>query len=331
MTLMGLELPSNIEFTQEDDKHIRMHIEKPMENMQNDSAAFEAWALCLKAKMNCNIILSYQEYNCWDKSFYKLCCKQTHYMRFLYRLWKFSELMSEWFKIDVKCIADVEQFKRMFLELKANRQYINNTPINESETSKSNEHRDEHFVEKAFITAVGKEKLNQLLAEEKESKLKIINNQLPNGLFKGKLVGDIKELNRIFPTGFIDLWGISEKDDLCIFELKIDSNNHVGIISQLFFYANYCKDVFYDKVYNDRIQSYKRGYKELHNTVKSGIVSIKAYFLAPGYHKEINVNRNRIEEILNQKKDITKIEYKFLDYDYESIKEIVDTSVKIKL
>lgn len=70
-----------------------------------------------------------------------------------------------------------------------------------------------------------------------------IYRQLSTGLFKKKK----SEETRIFTGGksAIDLW--TEQDNtIFIFELKA-RNNKVGMITELFFYANYVYDMFCDK------------------------------------------------------------------------------------
>lgn len=70
-------------------------------------------------------------------------------MRFLYRIWKFSEQM-QWCKIADKIIESVNGFKANFEALKTNHGIINNVSSTEAELSSSTKHKDEHYMENAF-------------------------------------------------------------------------------------------------------------------------------------------------------------------------------------
>lgn len=324
--LWGIDIPSGIDFYIDNDKkNLKIHINYPEANMQKDEAAFEAWALIFYAKEKCNVTLSFKPAN-WDGTFANLCVEQTHYIRFLYRLWKFSEQQKQWFHIDEENKDMIKQFIDIFIKLKENKGMINNIPKTEAKLSSAAERKLEHYVENAFVRDgldILKNKVN------KWTNIDTVYNQLPNGLFQGKDDKDITEGNRIFPTGFFDLWGISKDKELCIFELKAfdetDKNNaknkKVGIISELFFYANYSKDIFYDKNFHEESVEF-RGYDHLVKASKDGIKGIMAFFLAPEYHSRIADYMIEIEKFLNENKN--EIEYRFLKYNYAEIKPYVE-------
>lgn len=87
----------------------------------------------------------------------------------------------------------------------------------------------------------------------------------------------------------IDLWNITD-ETLNIFELKAvtdtNSNYKVGIITELFMYMEYCRDMFlkdsrFNPRYMDADSTVGRGYEKLVNT---DIESIIGYFLSNKYH-----------------------------------------------
>jgi len=322
--LWGVNIPKEIDFYIFEEKNkLKIHIKYPTRNMQKDEVAFEAWALIFHAKKECEVIISFNPIN-WDGTFLNLCNEQTHYMRFLYRVWKFDNQM-KWFDTDENNKAVVDEFMNKFNQLKETKELINNIPDKEAVLSESEQRKAEHYVENAFVQN-GKELLNNKLNDG--TTLINLYNQLPNGLFIGKSDSDIKEINRIFPTGFFDLWGISESNDLCIFELKAFrpedafKNKKVGIISELYFYANYGKDIFYDRNFCNKKVPY-RGYSELAEASNTEIRKIKVFFLAPAYHSRIQELRKAIEQCLNANHD-SPIKYKFLDYHNDEIKPLVD-------
>lgn len=323
--MCGIDVPQGIDFYTKDEKKMKININYPQTNMQDDKAAFEAWALIFHTSNKYEVTLSFKEIN-WDGTIVKLSEGQPNYMRFLYRVWKFNEQMI-WFNIEKDNQNVINKFKSEFIELKSKRQLLNNIPKMESKVSLGNK-GTEHFFENTFIRVGPANKILKNIVEVK-NKTKLVNlyNQLPNGLFKGSYKKDIKELTRIFPTGYFDMWGISEDKELCIFELKVVDpkredvyNKSAGIISELFFYANYSKDIFMDNNCYDSKKVY-RGYEELLCAAKEGIPMIKAYFLAPMYQTRIEENIDDIESCLNNNN--FQIEYRFLHYSYNQIKPLV--------
>lgn len=334
--LWGVDIPSGIDFYENlIEKQLRIHINYPERNMQEDTAAFEAWALIFYIKKQYEITLSFKKIN-WDGSFLNLCREQTHYMRFLYRVWKFNEQMS-WFHVEENTQEVVKQFKDKFTYLKKNKEIVNNIPKSEARLSNSKKHKIEHYVENALV-ADGISIIRNKIEQKSESTI-FFNafNQLPNGLFKGKSCNDIIEKNRIFPTGFFDIWGIGKDNELCVIELKAfdkeensnSKNKKVGIISELFFYANYCEDIFYDKNFCS-ISVQFRGYKYLVDAANKGLTKIKAFFLSPEYHPEISNHRDLIKKYLNNKKGSSVIEYEFLDYSYHEVRPFVEQLINKK-
>ncbi len=188
-------------------------------NMQTDYAAFEGWAICLKA---------------WFKEIEKVRFswdipasdrKNKHYNRFLYRVLRFSEAFSGWFLVDNKNCDEILQFKKEFHSLQ------NNAYSKEPE-----------FKQKHGNDGFGETAMEYLMANEFGDKLKelyhtdVIDRQFPIG---------IKKNGKQFFTGgmsAIDLWG-QTLETLTVIELKYGDNNKVGIISELFLYACAMRDI----------------------------------------------------------------------------------------
>jgi hypothetical protein len=321
----GIQVPKDIDFSESSNKKkIRMRVLKPEENMQDNVAAFESWALILHAKSGFNVEMMFNIPASYKIPFTKESCRETnkHFLRFLFRAWKFAHQM-KWFTIDEgSSRLCVQGFESFFL----NTQAINNRPISLPGHSKKPDKKVEHILENIFVISKDAIKHIESLSDSQNINLpKDLFNQLPNGLFI-QTDGEsdkktIREKNRIFPTGYIDLWGINEENDLCVFELKKKGNNEAGIISELYFYAHYTHDIFLTHRLNKKPSKY-RGYEILRNAVEKGIKKIHACFLAPEYHSEIRDRRGEIQDHLNSGE--TNINYHFLTFDQKKICELSD-------
>ena len=267
-------------------RSITMEIHSPESNMQTDKAAFEGWALALKARGDCdNIILKFNPYIKGALQFVNLDKEQQHYMRFLYRVSKFSNQMKRWFSVDSSNKKIIDKFERQFYNINK----LNNIPSGPSAFNPAK--GKEHVVEKIFVSCVDQKKKIDINFE--------LFDQLPIGIFNGVVARNSK----IFNTGFFDLWGI-ENNRLQLFELKIPGNNKIGIISELFFYANVASDLLNSTnnfLLNSKTTEH-RGYKNLLN---KEIKNIDAYFLVSSVHSEIENNLQIILAILNSQNIIT--------------------------
>ena len=162
--------------------------------------------------------------------------------------------------------------------------------------------------------------------------MNFIYNQLPNGLFDKEACTNGKVCNkaRIFPTGYYDIWGINEKNEFCVFELKKpEDNNKMGIISELYFYALFAENILLNSHLIKAKKNY-RGYNGLVNAVNHGCNKVNAYFLVDntknGIHKDINDNRERMIELLNS--NPFNLHFQFIEYDYDAIKEYIKPDEK---
>lgn len=209
----NLQLPTEMDFNIDEDKVLTIGMKKKglTVNMQDDSAAFEGWAICLKAwlpEFIDKVVINGEFPD--DKN-------NQHYKRFLYRLKKFTETYS-WGKTTQEYETEIEE---VFPKENSN-MYIN---VPKQEASE----------EATYCEA----QLERAYCDKNESSYKAMNHQLPTRIFNN----DIKEENAVTPGGFIDIWGRTYDDILRIFELKLPTNTKIGIISELMFYVNVMTDV----------------------------------------------------------------------------------------
>lgn len=245
--IKSLRLPSTIDFSvKEKTLYIIVNKGSGM-NMQENSSSFEGWAACLKF----NLPELIEEVNInWDIN---TVTRNLHYNRFLYRVWKFINTYP-WAKCNNK---DVVGFNTA--------DWVINYPKQEAKEKAEN---PEAKLERVFISS-------------HESHYDCICNQLPVGLFKKEVRRD----TRVTPgqNSQIDIWAI-RKETLNIFELKVDTNRSVGIISELMFYVNVMSDLsnglikFYGET---KIRNFDKLYKSI-NEHKINI--ILGHFLTNNLH-----------------------------------------------
>lgn len=285
-----IDFPNNIEFEHDETfTEITLNILRPELNMQTDSACFEAWSLLLKLKTSCKkVTLSFKKPDFEITEYLRnLNSDEQHYMRFLYRLSKFKQQMKSWFFVSDKSNIELDFFINEFLS----REKTNNIPSKKSQYNK--EKGDEHVLEKAFMKIPSLRNCSNIQFE--------LFDQLPIGLFSGAVCKE----NKIFNTGYIDLWGKNQDDNsLNIFELKDQNNRKVGIISELFFYANIAFDLLHqrDNIKLNSDECEYRGYKEFISLRNS---NVKAWFLVDKLHPSIEAHPDEILHILNENSPIS--------------------------
>lgn len=242
-------------------------------NMQEDEAAFEGWALVLKAKGVCEEICL--DADITDEIFANDSSK-GHYHRFLYRALRFSENFGDWFNLSSRVEKAVKEFEKYYY---SGKRLCNNVPSGKAgDNDKLENQMEARFAEGAVLeTAI--------------PGLSKVYRQLPVGLFLGDTATDN---NRIFTGGksAIDLWGMTS-NELHIFELKA-INAKVGVLTELFFYAAYSYDMFceggpdYIKPCPGEKGSSERGYANLYAAYEEGrIKSIVAHILTDQLHPEV--------------------------------------------
>lgn len=280
-------------------------------NMQDNAAAFEGWALALHTRLGAEIVLDVEDGVLQKDETEKelenrLKGKSGHFARFLYRALRFSEQYSAWFSLSEKLEKIVDNFGAWMADQKDN--LIGNAPKGEAGV---NEHLEIH-IEAAFAeTQAGKDKLTELTKSEFIIDSDMIHRQLPVGLFLGELSEDAQ----IFTGGkaAIDLWGLSEdRRTLAIFELKA-KNPMIGIVTELFFYANYMNDLINGAFKPDPKSAKKdRGYSKLVEAIET-IQQVKAYMLADTLHPLIT---DKLLKQMNENGGLN-IQYGKLRYDFE--------------
>ena len=246
-------------------------------NMQSDNAAFEGWAICLKAWLPEyieRVILKWDSPNSEQMT----PNNKQHYNRFLYRALRFSQQYS-WFSIDIYNKWEVNGFKGELYDLQNN--YYSKEPELKGNLEKLSETSVEYL-------------LANKLSDQMKSyfDLDIIDRQFP--------VGVKRQGTQFFTGGMsaIDLWGM-KKDILSIIELKYNGgetkNNKVGIISELFMYSNIMRDIISGIIVRPERTSKQN--EESFYLRRQSFHSLNAFMLSDEYHPL--VDNEKVFEILN--------------------------------
>lgn len=266
----NIRLPSGMDFTIQDNVLTIGMTEKGLiSNMQTDAAAFEGWAICLKAwlpEFVDKVIIKGDPQK--DKN-------NRHYKRFLYRLNKFTQIYYSW----VKSESYTEDFK-VFENTK--KKYLN---VPKKEASEEATHCEAQL-ERAYCL-------------KNKSFYTALDHQLPARIFNKS---EIKEENAITPGGFIDIWGI-KNNTLKIFELKLPTNTEIGIISELMFYVNVMSDVLQHEInipQKSEFRSFEKLYELYEN--KGTCKQIEGVFLAEKFHPLIQEKQEEVLQIINRGK-----------------------------
>lgn len=143
----------------------------------------------------------------------------------------------------------------------------------------------------------------------------VMNRQLPVGLFKDK-----KSVENSIFTGkksAIDFW-LLDGNEFNIYELKA-KNKMVGILTEIFFYSNYVRDVYWHKKLqkescNVRLESPEttnRDYDKL-CSISNGISKITGWLLADEFHPLITED---VINIMNDNGIKSELQYDKKQYD----------------
>lgn len=244
---------------------IYMPLECLTSNMQDDSNAFEGWSVILKRWGGYSEVeLEWENPNEINNG---------HYQRFLFRVKEFSNAY-DWFSIS----SSNTDFQHDLL-VNASSTYYCNQP-SDKRLKQDHVKGKEAQLEHKFVEGELHKELMQMVHAS------FIERQLPVGLFKDKVSNETS----IFTGGksAIDLWGIDNDNDLLIFELKAENNKKVGIISELFFYISFMKNI------QEGLFKYEQTTDILNQVVETK--NIKAFFLSPELHPLID---EKVLEILN--------------------------------
>lgn len=273
-TLVSCKLPSGVKFELEGmTLYIGLEKKGLISNMQVDSSAFEGWALVLMANYPELIKDIVIEWTPLDLSSLK-SGERGHYYRFLYRAYKFQENFPKLVKINPEIPNDyVDEMSD---------DWVLNYPNAESKES------DKELKQEAYLE-------RKVLLPLMQERFAVADHQLPAGLFYKKKSSKPEFERTPRRLSQADLWSL-DNDILTIYELKIDSNKPVGIISEILFYTNVMKDLT-DHIINYseeffRKRKYYRHSKELadaisENKVKKVVGVLLANNLHPLITKEV--------------------------------------------
>jgi hypothetical protein len=187
-------------------------------NMQDDGAAFESWALAFRAW---STDLKSVEIK-WDAA--NIVESNAHFKRFQYRLARFCA-MFDW--------ATIHADNAKSSAWDDGQSYVLNRE------SKPRDGNGKPFDEAQLEIRLSKHATDKPIALPEPLRGMELHRQLPAGLFRSS----VARRNAVFPaqSSAIDLWGI-EGNTAWIFELKASKNRSLGIVSELFFYANLIRD-----------------------------------------------------------------------------------------
>ena len=240
-------------------------------NMQEDGSAFEAWALCARAAGYGQVELSVDKPppgGMGDGP------KKLHYNRFLYRALRFKEGFA-WFALSPDLGERAKGFESKVLS--GDDLFVNAPDCEASRVG----HTPEAKKERELIRP---RPLDVLLGT---TALPSYHSQLPVGLFSKA----VKDETAIFPgdRAAIDIWGISG-DTFHLVELKVGRGPKLGVLSEVFFYACFVRDMFCRfhlerKVPADQVEKNWRGYGEL---VRANIKSVAAHILTETKHRQLD-------------------------------------------
>mgnify|MGYP006868097653 FL=1 len=281
----SLKFPTHVKFhLSEKILEIKINTEGVTKNMQENASAFESWAIVLKYHLKEyieKIIID------WEKP----QNTSLHYNRFLYRAIKF-EKNYDW--VVLKGVKDdIEKIERE----------INNWVVNlpsKSAQEKAARQDSESALERKVL---------EILSADNRHK----GQQLPTGLFKKQ----VSEATAITPgsNSCIDLWEFHD-GEFRIYELKIDSNQGIGILSELMFYVNVMNDLKNGIIKYPQAKDRYRNIETIIEAIEKGTIkTIVGVFLTNKMHPLLAKNIEGIIEILNNNTVGILFEKKGISYD----------------
>lgn len=275
-------------------------------NMQDNAAAFEAWCFIIKAKTSIDDLIIKLDVEGLTSDMYDKDIPSTgHFGRFLYRILKFKEQYATWFSLS----DELEAMRKKFADFLSSGKFVNNEPSKEAEDDED-VLGTEGYVEKRFCEDDSRGK--KILGFK--GKNVVMNRQLPVGLFKDEK----SDATAVF-TGkksAIDFW-LLYKNELNIYELKA-KNKMVGILTEIFFYSNYMRDVYWHKSLETKrnveilnTQKTDRSYDKLCKGINN-ITKIKGWILADEFHSLIT---DVVINIMNDNGIKSELQYDKKQYD----------------
>lgn len=307
--------PRDITIAYDDSKHILTMTLLPKAvglgkgdavNMQDNAAAFEAWCFIIKAYTNIkNLKIMLDIDGVVNDRYVGGIPSNGHFGRFLYRILKFKEQYGTWFLLS----NEFKDMRKNFAAFLSSGKFVNNEPSKEAEDDED-ALGTEGYVEKRFCDD---DSLGTLILGFSGENV-VMNRQLPVGLFKGE-----KSDGTVVFTGkksAIDFW-LLYNNELNIYELKAN-NKMVGILTEIFFYSNYMRDVYWhnslETKQNVEILNPKktdRSYDKLCDGIKS-IIKITGWLLADEFHPAIT---DDVINIMNNNGIKNELQYDKKQYD----------------
>ena len=288
-------------------------------NMQNDPAAFEAWCFIIKAQTSIDDLKIKLDVEGLTSDMYdKYIHSFAHFGRFLYRILKFKEQYGEWFELSDILKGYRDNFIRY---LSGEHEFKNNVPGGEAETNEDKLRNKglEKYVEWKFCT--DNELKENILGLAKDT---VIDRQLPVGLYED----EVKKENVVFTgrSAAIDFWAMN-RNEFNIYELKTNShpNSHpkVGILTEIFFYSNYIRDVYWHKKLqkescNVKLESPKTTYRSYDKlcSISDSIGKITGWLLADEFHPAIT---DDVINIMNNNGIKNELQYNKKQYDLKFV------------
>lgn len=326
---------SNYVNIEESGNIVRIKILRPLANMQTDFADFEAISIIYKCiNPNVKVIIEFDilgedipKTEKWNRKFGNRNSEVNTYLRFLFRLYMFEKAFGDWVEVAQRNKEEKEYFESLYEKAIKEKKVTNNFPGTES--SYNEKKGEEHVIEKILTqTSKGKEYLEEMYNKMyPNDSLKCMYDKLPNGLFNIEPSGEPRKDNRIFTSGAYDIWGIDDKNNFCIFELKKNKGNAgLGVISELFFYATFAQKILCnpERINSKGGQNSFRGYNKLYEFItQSKVNEIRAIFLlGEGIHPAIKemYERGELTNILNKNK--FNIKFNLLQYDFNKVKDL---------
>ena len=296
-----IRIPSQISFSLNDNVcSIDMTAATVCENCQCDYAAFDGWALVLRAWLGCSISFS------WDPPPSPTKTEEQHYQRFLYRLIRLSSAV-DWFTIKKgykSLLSSSAVLNHDGSNKKRHGYFVVNVPMQGRDKTIKSRSRPldkltEGELEMLFYNKPGRLFLEAGIDEHSE-KLR----HIPVGVFEERLSDDKRVFTGV--TSMIDL-GAIDKKTVALFELKKLNNVKVGAISELLLYAHIIRDV------QEGILGYSKDHAGNIENKISRSNHVKAFILANRLHPLLD-NRD-IFKILNKAYGKRNQEFGFIRYE----------------